>query len=619
MYSAIPRPPLVIPNYPLPSLSLLGTDAAAIALLDAASAESVAQAWFAKFGPALQSGDVKAVTALILPTAEAEGSDGQPGTLLAHWRDQLALTWDFRTFSGVSKITVALEARLASTGFKNVHFTPGTAKIERVGDKGDVVWVSAHFVLETSVAKGAGIGRLVPVPGAGGIEWKAHTIYTTLLSLTDFPELSGPLRNDEPNHGLWAGQRAAALQYRNEDGTSRNPTVLVIGAGQSGLAIAARLKYLGVDALIAERNKRVGDNWRGRYEALCLHDTVCCTVLNAVGGPADDPAASRQPGPVYTPAQKLANWLEFYADSLELNVWTSTNITSIKQDAETKKWHVSMIRSTDAGVEERRDFVVNHVVFACGLGADIGETPDIEGMDTFRGQILHSTQHKSARDHSGKKVVVVGACTSAHDIAVDYCQNGVDVTMVQRGPTYIMSIKNGWDVLFKGGYVEGGPPVEVVDRVVESMPHFMAADFNVIRARQIAEMDKELLDGLHRVGFRTNMGIKNSGFSLLARTKAGGYYFDTGASGLIAQGAIKLHPAPNGISRFTPTGLAFPDGTTLDADVVLFATGIGSPEVQFIQVFGEDVLKQMYTANKPGYGGAVWRKLPECRWKEIDD
>lgn len=66
----------------------------------------------------------------------------------------------------------------------------------------------------------------------------------------------------------------------------------------------------------------------------------------------------------------------------------------------------------------------------------------------------------------------------------------IDVTMVQRGPTYIMSIKNGWDVLFKGGYVEGGPPVEVVDRVAQSMPHFMAADFNVIRARQIAEMDK---------------------------------------------------------------------------------------------------------------------------------
>lgn len=77
---------------------------------------------------------------------------------------------------------------------------------------------------------------------------------------------------------------------------------------------------------------------------------------------------------------QLANWLEFYADSLELNVWTSTNIASIKQDAQTKKWHVSMIRGTAAGVEEKRNFVVNHVVFACGLGADIPDTPAIEGM-----------------------------------------------------------------------------------------------------------------------------------------------------------------------------------------------------------------------------------------------
>lgn len=49
----------------------------------------------------------------------------------------------------------------------------------------------------------------------------------------------------------------------------------VIGAGQSGLEIAARLKYLGIKTLIIEKKPRVGDLWRSRYEALCLHDTVC--------------------------------------------------------------------------------------------------------------------------------------------------------------------------------------------------------------------------------------------------------------------------------------------------------------------------------------------------------
>jgi cation diffusion facilitator CzcD-associated flavoprotein CzcO len=48
------------------------------------------------------------------------------------------------------------------------------------------------------------------------------------------------------------------------------PTVLVIGAGQSGLSIAARLKQLGISALIIDKNERIGDNWRSRYRVCSL-------------------------------------------------------------------------------------------------------------------------------------------------------------------------------------------------------------------------------------------------------------------------------------------------------------------------------------------------------------
>lgn len=95
--------------------------------------------------------------------------------------------------------------------------------------------------------------------------------------------------------------------------------------------------------------------------------------------------------------------------------------------------------------------MVNHVVFCTGIDSATPNMPVYPGMkDAFKGQILHSSQHKKALDHAGKKVVVVGACTSgrpsciplqhftdnpsrtlilAHDIAVDYYDHGVGTFM----------------------------------------------------------------------------------------------------------------------------------------------------------------------------------------------
>ena len=80
--------------------------------------------------------------------------------------------------------------------------------------------------------------------------------------------------------------------------------------------------------------------------------------------------------PVYTPALKLAGWLEFYADVLELNIWTSSTITSIRQDPQTSKWDVEIKR----GDGTERKFTVNHVVFCTGLGSGVPNTPTYPGM-----------------------------------------------------------------------------------------------------------------------------------------------------------------------------------------------------------------------------------------------
>ncbi|KAH9484720.1 Indole-3-pyruvate monooxygenase YUCCA1 [Psilocybe cubensis] len=535
------------PAAPLPTLDHLGVSSVSLDV----DAKKIANDWLASFSAAATQGDVDAIISLLLPDA--------------FWRDMLALTWNLRTFSGKQKISKFLTDRLGLSKLHDFKIRQELVGLQQPYP--DLVWISLMFDFMTGVGGASGIARLVPTPNG---EWKAHVVFTNLENLTGFPEKSGPLRDQDPNHGRWESERQREVEFLDKD-----PTVLIIGAGQSGLEVAARLKVLDVSALIIDKNPRVGDNWRNRYEALCLHDPVWYDHMPFIPFPAT--------WPVYAPAKKLANWLEFYADAMELNVWTSANITETVQDPSTNKWKVTIKRQD--GTE--RKLVVNHIVFCTGLSGPTPNTPVYPGMDTFKGQILHSSQHKRALDHAGKKVIIVGACTSAHDIAVDYYDHGV------------------------GGYCEGGPPADIVDRMSASFPHHMAVGLNQRAAKQIADLDKDLLDSLHKVGFRTNMGILDTGFGLLAWSKAGGYYLDTGASKLIADGKIKLK-SDSQISHFTETGLKFENGTELAADVVIFATGLGDCKEHVARVCGEEVAKKckpIWGLDKEGELNGTWKGL----------
>ncbi|KAH9979203.1 hypothetical protein BJV74DRAFT_858549 [Russula compacta] len=495
----------------------------------------VAQTWFETFVNHVQTNNVDGIISQLVDDV--------------FWRDILALTWDFRTFF----------AATASGALQRPY--------------ADVAWTQALFTFSTAVGTGSGVLRLVPTRGG---DWKAHTIFTTLETLHGFPELSGPLREREPKHGTWPEQRRRERECEEPD---QQPVVLIVGGGQSGLELAARLKYLGIKTLVVEREARVGQLWRKRYEALCLHDTV----------------------------SGIADWLENYVNILELDVWTSSTVTRASQDAETKKWTVEIERAN----AEPRSLVVNQLVFALGFGAGTPNIPQIPGAEEYKGTIVHSSKYAKAKDYEGKKVVVVGACTSGHDIARDLHENGVDVTMFQRSSTYIMSVKHGIPRVFGGLYYEGGPSPDVADRINASFPNYLQKPLHQRIVKDIAHEDKETLDGLRQVGFRLNTGIDGSGFLLLAWSKASGYYFDVGASQLIIDGKIKLKNDAQ-ISRFTQDGLEFEDGSTLNADAVVFATGYGDARAPLRKILGPDVgarLKEIWGLDDEGEIQATWRDL----------
>ncbi|EMD41360.1 hypothetical protein CERSUDRAFT_79019 [Gelatoporia subvermispora B] len=537
----------------LPTLDKLGAS-----LQDDLDVQKVAHAWFAAFSQHVSANNIDGLLSLFVEDA--------------WWRDMLAFTWEFRTFHGQAKIKKFLQDRLASTKVSNLKL--GNVVLEK--QYSDLVWIQGQFEFETEIAVSSGVFRLVPTASGA---WKAHHIYTNLENLKDFPEKLGPLRDPYPNHGKWKDQRA-----REKEFVDSTPTVIVVGGGQSGLDIAARLKMLDVPTLVVERSQRIGDQWRHRYEALCLHDPVWYDHMPYLPFPPN--------WPVYTPAQKLADWLEFYAEAMELNVWTSSTVTHAEQD-ENLKWHVTVKRADGS----ERKFVVDHVVFALGLGAGQPKVPKIPGQEEFQGQVLHSTQHKSARDHEGKKVFIVGACTSAHDVASDYAEHGIDVTLFQRSSSYIMTTKEGMPRMMRGRYWEGTGDVDVNDRLFASVPTYLQKELWKRVTQEVAEADKELLDNLNKVGFRTHLGYDDSGFVMMAMIRGGGYYLDVGACQKIIDGKIKLK-SDSQIERFTKTGLKFEDGSEVEADVVMFATGFDGPASAIAAIAGEDVVKRL----KPIWG-----------------
>ena len=193
----------------------------------------------------------------------------------AFWRDILSLTWDFRTFFGTDQIRTFLRDRITNPSLGDKahlsNFKLESARVDKPWE--DIEWIEALFTFSVGTwGGGDGVFRLVYTKEH---VWKAHTIYTNLQSLNDYPEKVGLLRNPHPNHGKWVEERQKEVAFEGVE-----PYVLIVGGGQSGLDLGARLKLLDVSTLIVERHLRVGDQWRNRYQALCLHDPVCESFIS---------------------------------------------------------------------------------------------------------------------------------------------------------------------------------------------------------------------------------------------------------------------------------------------------------------------------------------------------
>jgi putative flavoprotein involved in K+ transport len=516
-----------------------------------------AENWLAQFETALARPDEPLLKALFHPDS--------------YWRDVLALTWNLQTINGADAILKELRARAVKASPGNFAIDPDRAAPRRVARAGTST-IEAIFKFETAEGRGNGILRLIP-DAADGNRLKAWTLLTALDELKGFKEQTGTSRPRGQAYSRdfrgpnWLDLRQAAAQYADHD-----PVVLVIGGGQSGLCIAARLKQLQIDTLIVDREARIGDNWRKRYHALTLHNQVQVNHLPYMPFPPS--------WPVYIPKDKLANWFEAYVEAMELNFWTGTEFESGAYDEAEGRWSV-VLRRADGN---RRVMHPRHVVMATGVSG-IPNLPDIPGLKKFAGSVMHSSQYTDGEEWKGKKALVIGSGNSGHDIAQDLHSSGADVTLVQRSSTLIVSIEPSAQLVY-APYNEG--TLEDNDLIATSMPLPVARKSHAMVTEHSKRLDKDLLGALARVGFKLDFGEDDTGWQFKYLTRGGGYYFNVGCSDLIANGEIGLRQFSD-IEGFVADGARMKDGETIAADLIVLATGYQRQEELVRKLFGEQV------------------------------
>lgn len=359
---------------------------------------------------------------------------------------------------------------------------------------------------------------------------------------------------------------------------------------------------LNVNALAIDKNERVGDNWRNRYHQLVLHDPIWYDHMPYMNFPPQ--------WPIFTPKDKLGGFFEAYATLMELNIWMKSEIVHSQWDETKQRWTVVVHRKKADGTSEVRTFYPRHIVQATGHSGKAA-MPDIKGMKDFQGHLLcHSSQFPGARDNAkGKKAIVVGCCNSGHDIAHNFYEAGYDITIVQRSSTHVVSSKAITDIALKGLYSEDAPPVEDADMVVHGMPNTLLKAVQSQVGVLQRDFDKEILDGLTRAGFKLDDGPDGAGLFFKYFQRGGGYYIDVGASPLIASGKIKIKQGQE-ISEVLPNGLKFADGTVLEADEIVFATGYENMRTQARIMFGDSVadkLKDVWGLNEEGEWRTIWQ------------
>jgi len=462
----------------------------------------------------------------------------------ACWRDLVAFTWSIATLEGLPAI--ADMARTQATKIAPITLVLDDPALPLTDES------QGWLTFETATARGRAHVQLR--------DDRAHMLLTAITELIGHEEPGGPRRPDGIAHRAEKGRRTW-LDEREETartlGHTQQPYCLIVGGGQNGLTLAARLKRLGVPTLVVDALARPGDCWRTRYKSLYLHDPIFLDHFPYLPFPDH--------WPLYSSKDKMADWLEIYAKAMELDIWQNTRCTSACYDETSGDWTVTVERDGETIILHPKQLVL-----ATGLSG-AKHIPAIPGAERFTGAQYHAADHRSAAGLAGKACVVIGSNNSAHDICVDLWEHDAQVTMIQRSPTIVVRAETMRELSKAIPYADPAIPTDLADLMGAIMPFCRRTAAEKGFTDYLRGLDTDFYAGLAKSGFQLWHGEDETGFFMAYYRRAAGYYIDVGASELIATGEIALRHGE--IAQITQDGLVMADGTTVPAEVIVYATG----------------------------------------------
>jgi len=503
--------------------------------------------WLARFAAALDAPESADWSALFVEES--------------YWRDFVAFSWNIFTAEGREAIARMAKAQAVAIGAH--RFEPDDPALP-LTDAGQ-----GWFTFETAAARGRGHVQL-----EGG---RAKVLFTTIIELIGHEEPAGGRRPAGIEHKARKGRKTWADERAEQQaslGVTEQPYCLIVGGGQNGLQLAARLKRLSVPTLVVDALEKPGDCWRVRYNSLYLHDPIFLDHFPYLDFPDH--------WPLYTHKDKMADWLEIYAKAMEIDFWGSTRCTAASYDAGKGEWVVTLERGGETLTLRPRQLVL-----ATGLSG-AKNIPAIPGAETFGGLSYHAADHRGAEGMAGKSCVVIGSNNSAHDICVDMWEGDAKVTIVQRSPTIVVRADTMREIAKTLPYADPATDTGFADLLGAVMPFRPRLAAEKSFTDHLREVDADFYARLSAAGFQLWHGEDETGFFMAYYRCAAGYYIDVGGSELIANGEVSV--AHGEIARIDEGGLHMADGSYLPADVIVYATGyrpmeewVGkliSPEVQ---------------------------------------
>ncbi|KAJ1334071.1 hypothetical protein MN608_04074 [Microdochium nivale] len=495
---------------------------------------------------AISKGDAAALESLFLGPREGD----------AYWKDQLVLTYHLRTFHGPRAISESFLHLASERGVDSGLQAGGNAALISVGPTLAFVDYRFNFTTKTPAAKANGRLLLIPVKTGDGLVWKIWVLSTWLASFIDHLEDTRLLQT--PRTDL-------------ESSENFKTDVFIIGGGNAAATLAARLKALGVGSVMAERNSATGQNWSLRHDNLRFHvPTSYCTMPYLE-------YAKEFEAPYLLSKDDLAGQLCRYIEELQLDIVTSARITDTRYDAKRKEWTV--VFTTPHG---QRQAVAKHLVMATGVGSQKPRLPTIADREVYKGLSIHASEFRNGqqlRDQGIKRVLVVGSANTAFDVveALHAAGDDMQITMNARSPTYICPVDYACDARSLGAYDAG---VEAADDNFLTIPAVVEGQLVRALFGFLASQEPGRYDALRARGFPATDAATDPEVSIMHHLveRAGGHYMDYGGTATVADGhvAVKAHVEP---VAYTADGVRFSDGSTVEADAIVWCTGYADTNV----------------------------------------